>query len=128
MNQEAIYGELERLRLIMEKLDPTTPEYAAIEKLYLNLLEGFHKDLEACDADLNNQLKRKLDKANQELREKEAADRVRMSQMEALCGLGKVCLLIAGTVVSIVLTGSLETTQILSSKCLSWIRALTPKI
>lgn len=128
MNQEAIAEELERLRQKLEELDPASQEYSTIVKNYHELMKCLHEDLAACDADLDHQLKRKLDKANQELKEKEAADRVRMSRTEALCGLGKVGLMIVGTLGSIILTGSFESTQILSSKCLSWIRGLTPRI
>ena len=128
MNQERMANELGRILDAIEKLDPTTREYADAMKNYHELLTAFHEDLESSDADLNNRLKRELDKAKQDLAEKEAADRMRQAKIEAVIGLAKVGLTVSGTLAAIVLTGSLEESTILSSKCLSWIKGIAPRV
>lgn len=128
MNQEDMANELERILKILEKLDPSSEQYSTAVKNYHELQKALHEELEACDADLDHRLKRELDKARQELNEKESKERSKQVKIDAILGLTKIGLSVAGTLAAIALTGSLEESTILSAKCLSWIKGISPRI
>ena len=132
--QERLMEEMERVLEKLKGLDPTSETYGLVLRYYRELEKALHEDLSACEEDLNGRLQRSLKQAEQELNlrkqelaEQEAGNRLRTAKMEAIFGLAKTALTIIGTIVAILVTGSLETTSILSSKCLSWIRAIIPK-
>lgn len=132
--QEQLMEEMERILDKLKELDPTSETYGVVLRSYRELEKALHEDLSACEEDLNGRLQRtlkeaeqKLDERRQELAEKEASNKLKVAKMEAIIGLAKTALTIIGTVVAILVTGSLEETTILSSKCLSWIKAIIPR-
>ena len=128
MSQEEMAKELERILEKLKTLDPTTEEYSTAVKNYHELMKTLHEELEACDADLDHGLKRELDKARLELAKIEERNRVHQARMDAILGLVKIGLTVSGTLVAIIVTGSLEESTILSQKCFSLIRGLTPRV
>ena len=128
MNQEDMAKELAKILEELSKLDPKSEQYTTAVRNYHELQKAFHEELEACDSDLDHRLKRSLDKARQELNEKEVENRLRQAKMEAIIGLAKIGLTVVGTLAAIVLTGSLEESTILSSKCLAWVKGIAPRI
>lgn len=128
MNQEEMANELERILEEMKHLDPATEKYKFAVSNYHELMKALHEELEACDSDLDHTLKRELDKARFELSKSEEKNRVHQAKVDALIGLGKVGLTILGTVLAIVVTGSLEESTILSQKCFGLVRGLLPKV
>ena len=126
--QDMMQKELERIFEEIQKLDPKSKEYTDAIKNYHELLNAFHEDCKARDDDLNNELKRKLDKEKQALAEKEAADRLKQAKLDAIIGLAKIGITVSGTLAAIVLTGFMEESTILSAKCLGWIKGIAPRI
>ena len=126
--QEDMANELSRILEKMSDKEPDTESYTKMKTNFCDLAKVFHEDLAAADDDLDHRLKRELDRANQELNERKARDAMRQAKMEAIVNLAKSGLMIVGTFGCIVLTGSLEESTILSSKCLSWIKGIAPKI
>lgn len=133
--QEKLMEEMDRVLDILKKMDPTNEAYGTVLHYYRELLKGFHEDVSSCDEELNNKIQRDLDKAKQAMEEKkltlieqENRNKLKAAKWEAIFGLAKTVLAIIGVIVSILLTGSLEETTILSSKCLAWIKSILPKL
>lgn len=132
--QEQLMEELDRLMTKMNKLDPTSETYQIVRRSYLELAKVLHEDVSACEEDLNGRFTRslkeaekELDERKQKLAEQESKSRWKMAKLEALVSLGKTILTIIGAIVAIFVTGSLEETTILSSKCLAWIKLIFPR-
>ena len=128
MNQEDMAKELDRILEFLRELDPSSKEYSEGMVNYHKLWNAFHEEAEACDADLNNRQQREINNKKLLLAEKEARDRVRMAKFEAILGLAKIGLTITGTLAAILLTASCEQGVILSNKCLTWVKAIAPRI
>lgn len=127
--------ELERIFKHLQKLDPASEAYAIVRKNYEGLLTALHSDMSACEEDLNGRLQRELKRAEMELdkqkleaSERDSRNRIRIAKTEAIFGLAKIALMIIGTLLAIALTGTLEESTILSTKCLSWAKVLLPKV
>ena len=125
--QEQMLEEIGRILGKMCTLEPDSEEYTNMRKNLNELMDAFHKDLEVTNSDLAFERKWKLDQARQALDEEKMKGDLKRAKMEAIIGLLKTILLIGGTLASIVLTGFLEESTILSSKCLSWIKAIIPR-
>lgn len=127
-HQEAMMNELDRILEELKKLDPTTEKYKIGMACYHELMTAFHEELEACESDLDHSLKREVEKERLVLSKKEERNHRIQIIVEAIVGLLKIGLTIAGTLIGVVLTTSLEETTILSQKGFNWILRLTPKI
>lgn len=125
--QEQLMEEMERILNKLKELDPTEENYGIVLRSYRELEKALHEDLSACEEDLNGRLQRTLKQAELELAEKEASNKLKVAKMDAGLGLAKTALTILGTLVAIFVTGSLEETTILSSKCLAWIKLIFPR-
>ena len=119
--------ELERIFKHLQKLDPSSEVYGVVRKNYEGLLDALHSDMSACEEDLNGRLQRELKRAEMELdkqkleaSERDSRNRIRIAKTEAIFGLAKIALMIIGTLLAIALTGTLEESTILSTKCLSF--------
>lgn len=128
MNQEQMANELDRILGELTNLDPASEKYSTAVKNYHELMRTLHEELESCDSDLDHSLKRGLDKARLELNQLEERNRVRQARLDTIVGFAKIGLSVAGTLAAIIVTGSLEESTILSQKCFSFIRNLTPKV
>lgn len=128
MSQEDMAKELQRILGILEELDPTSEKYSTAVKNYHELMKTLHEELESCDSDLDHSLKRELDKARLELNKLEEKNRMHQAKVEAILGIAKIGLTVAGTLAAIIVTGSLEESTILSQKCFGLVRGLMPKI
>lgn len=133
--QEKIMEELDRLMDKLQQQDPTGEVYGLLLDRYNKLVKMLHEDSSSCEAELNGKIEREikrveeeLAKRKQDLSEKESYDRRKMEKIEAAIGLAKTILTIVGTLAGILLVGSLETTTILSSKCLALVKVLFPKV
>lgn len=124
MNQDEMAQEMDRLMEQIKACEPGSEKQVQLWKVYEIVQKLFHASLEACEEDLNNRQARELNERKQSAAEIEMRNRVRMAKIEALVGLGKVLLTGVFTLAAIVLTGALEETTILSSKCLAWIKNL----
>lgn len=125
--QEQLMEEMERILNKLKELDPTEENYGIVLRSYRELEKALHEDLSACEEDLNGRLQRTLKQAELELAEKEASNKLKVAKMDAGFGLAKTTLTILGTLFAIFVTGSLEETTILSSKCLAWIKLIFPR-
>lgn len=133
--QEKIMEELDRLMDKLNQEDPTGEIYGLVLDRYNKLIKALHDDSSSCEAELNGKIERELkrveqelEKRKQDLSEKESDNRMKMAKIEAAIGLAKTILTILGTLAGILLVGSLETTTILSSKCLALVKVLFPKV
>ena len=127
MDLDEMLEELTRLQEKLKTLDPTTEAYSVAAKNYKTLVDTLHSELEARDSELDHEAKRELDKAKLRLNEIEEKNRVRQGTWDAILGVGKLVLSVAGTFGAIILTGTMEESTILSQKCFSLIRGLLPK-
>lgn len=122
--EEKLMAEIDRVLTKTADLEPGTPEYDHMVQIAASLAKVLHDDMSACEADLNGRHKREQDKKELELNRQKARDAYRQARRDAWLTLGKTGLTIIGIIVSILITGSLEQSTILSKTALSFIKWL----
>lgn len=128
MGQDKLMQELDRIWEYLQRHDPNSQEYKEGIKYYETLWAIVHSESEACDSELDHRQQRKLNEEKMQLAVKEENNRMRQAKLDAVLGLAKTGLTITGTLLAIVLTGALEETTILSTKCLNWVKLIAPKV
>ena len=122
--EEKLMAEIDRVLVKTAGLEPGSEEYDHMIKITESLAKVLHADMEACEADLNGRHKREQDKQELELNRQKARDAYHQARRDAWLTLGKTGLTIIGIIVSILITGSLEQSTILSKTALSFIKWL----
>lgn len=122
--EEKLMAEIDRLLTKVADLEPGSEKYNHLVQIITSLAKVLHDDMSACEADLNGRHKREMDKKELELNRQKVRDAYRQARRDAWLTLGKTGLTIIGIIVSILITGSLEQSTILSKTALSFIKWL----
>lgn len=139
---EELSTEIERIMGEIKNIDPATTDYRTASTNLHEIVKILHEELDARDSDLDRSTKRELDKAAQKLKEtelefkraaedarreldkKEAEEKQRQAIRDTKIGVIKVLIMIAGTILSIIVTGRMEANSILPQKAFSWAQKL----
>ncbi len=122
--EEKLMTEINRVLTEVAGLEPGTEKYNRLIGNVTDLAKVLHADMDACEADLNGRHKRELDKQELEFNRQKARDAYRQARRDAWLVLGRTGLTIIGIIVSILITGSLEQSTILSKTALSFVKWL----